>query len=78
MRTLMAFRACISAGQWTADFGIKSALFLTALGVLKNSSSICIITIPLTFIQLWYLPTECIRVFRMVLTINSDCFHKQH
>jgi hypothetical protein len=24
------------------------------------------------------LPTECIYVFRMVLTINSDCFPKQH
>jgi hypothetical protein len=25
-----------------------------------------------------FLPTECICVFRMVLTINSDCFPKQH
>jgi hypothetical protein len=24
------------------------------------------------------LPTQCICVFRMVLTINSDCFPKQH
>jgi hypothetical protein len=24
------------------------------------------------------LPTECICVFRTVLTINSDCFPKQH
>jgi hypothetical protein len=24
------------------------------------------------------LPTECICVFRMALTINSDCFPKQH
>jgi hypothetical protein len=28
-------------------------------------------------IILCILPTECICVFRMVLTINSDCFHKQ-
>jgi hypothetical protein len=27
---------------------------------------------------LYILPTECIHVFRMVLTINSDCFPKQH
>jgi hypothetical protein len=24
------------------------------------------------------LPTQCIYVFRMVLTVNSDCFPKQH
>jgi hypothetical protein len=24
-----------------------------------------------------FLPTECICVFRMVLTINSDCFPQQ-
>jgi hypothetical protein len=24
------------------------------------------------------LPTQCVCVFRMVLTINSDCFPKQH
>jgi hypothetical protein len=24
------------------------------------------------------LPTECVCVFHMVLTINSDCFHKRH
>jgi hypothetical protein len=29
-------------------------------------------------LKLCILPTECICVFRMVLTINSDCFPKQH
>jgi hypothetical protein len=29
-------------------------------------------------IKLCILPSECICVFRMVLTINSDCFTKQH
>jgi hypothetical protein len=28
--------------------------------------------------KLYILPTQCICVFRMVLTINSDCFPKQH
>jgi hypothetical protein len=32
----------------------------------------------LTFSKLHILPTECIYVFRMVLTINSNCFPKQH
>jgi hypothetical protein len=27
---------------------------------------------------LFILPTQCICLFRMVLTINSDCFPKQH
>jgi hypothetical protein len=29
-------------------------------------------------LKLCNLPTECICVFRMVLTINIDCFPKQH
>jgi hypothetical protein len=29
-------------------------------------------------LELRILPTQCICVFRMVLTINSDCFPKQH
>jgi hypothetical protein len=29
-------------------------------------------------LQLCILPTQCMCVFRMVLTINSDCFPKQH
>jgi hypothetical protein len=29
-------------------------------------------------LELCILTTECICVFRMVLTINSDCFPKQH
>jgi hypothetical protein len=28
--------------------------------------------------KLCILPTHCICVFRMVLTINSDCFPKEH
>jgi hypothetical protein len=28
--------------------------------------------------KLCIMPTQCISVFRMVLTINSDCFPKQH
>jgi hypothetical protein len=28
--------------------------------------------------ELCILPTQCICVFRMVLTTNSDCFPKQH
>jgi hypothetical protein len=28
--------------------------------------------------ELCMLPTECICVFHMILTINSDCFPKQH
>jgi hypothetical protein len=29
-------------------------------------------------LKLCILPTQCICVFRMVLTINSNCFPKQH
>jgi hypothetical protein len=28
--------------------------------------------------ELYILPTECVVVFHMVLTINSEFFHKQH
>jgi hypothetical protein len=35
-------------------------------------------TICFNKLKLWILPTKCICVFRMVLTINSDCFPKQH
>jgi hypothetical protein len=33
---------------------------------------------PLNTLKLCILSTHCICVFRMVLTINSDCFPKQH
>jgi hypothetical protein len=42
---------------------------------------IAVDTIYTTFfntLKLRILPTQCIFVFRMVLTINSDCFPKQH
>jgi hypothetical protein len=32
----------------------------------------------LSLSKLHILLTQCIHVFRMVLTINSDCFPKQH
>jgi hypothetical protein len=35
-------------------------------------------TTSFNILKLCILPTECIFVFRVVLTINSDCFPKQH
>jgi hypothetical protein len=35
-------------------------------------------TICFNILKFYILHTQCICVFRMVLTINSDCFHKQH
>jgi hypothetical protein len=50
-----------------------------------QSPEYCICSPPLRFVsmfpvryKLYILPTQCICVFRMVLTINSDCFRKQH
>jgi hypothetical protein len=40
--------------------------FINTLKTSFNTTKLCI------------LPTQCICVFRMVLTINSDCFPKQH
>jgi hypothetical protein len=40
--------------------------------------SICTTCFNITCTKLCIPPTECICVFRMVLTINSDCFPKQH
>jgi hypothetical protein len=40
-----------------------------------------VVTICTTFfniLKLYILPTQCICVFRMVLTVNSDCFPQQH
>jgi hypothetical protein len=50
---------------------VKNSFNLWSLVV--NIYTICFNTL-----KLCILPTECICVFRMVLTINSDCFPKQH
>jgi hypothetical protein len=42
----------------------------------KPRGSIC--TARFNILKFWVLPTEYICVFHMVLTINSDCFSKQH
>jgi hypothetical protein len=46
------------------------------INLLKPSSSLC--TACVNTLQICIVPTQCICVFRMVLTINSDCFPKQH
>jgi hypothetical protein len=44
----------------------------------EELSPVTICTICFDILKLCILPTECICVFRVVLTINSDCFPKQH
>jgi hypothetical protein len=39
---------------------------------------VTIYTIFFNILTLWVLPTECICVFHMVFTVNSDSFPKQH
>jgi hypothetical protein len=52
--------------------------YLLQLNILTLQSPV--VTVCTTFFntpKLCILPTQCIYVFRMVLTINSDCFPKQ-
>jgi hypothetical protein len=46
---------------------------LTLQSLAVSISTTCFDTLTLRI-----LPTQCICVFSMVLTINSDCFPKQH
>jgi hypothetical protein len=43
-----------------------------------KSPVVTICTTRFNTLKLCILPTQCICVFHMVLTINSDCFPKQH
>jgi hypothetical protein len=43
---------------------------------LKPSGSVC--TTRFKILKLCILPEECVCVFRVVLTVNSDCCPKQH
>jgi hypothetical protein len=55
-------------GHWWPQCRVDSIGLHPSLDQLKKSNTpkLCI------------LPTECICVFHMVLTVNSDCFPKQH
>jgi hypothetical protein len=54
----------------------KILVWLTDFNILKPGYSIC--STCCNTLKLCILPTQCVCVFRMVLTINSDCFPKQH
>jgi hypothetical protein len=54
----------------------KISAFKTRLNLQSQVATICITCF--NILELCILPTECVCVFRVVLTINSDCFPKQH
>jgi hypothetical protein len=58
--------AGVSAEIWTAHF-------FNSLKQVVTIYSIC-----LTMLKFWVVPTECIYVFRMALTVNSDFLPKQY
>jgi hypothetical protein len=55
---------------------VKSKVYLLLLTFQSPEVTIC--TTCCNALKLCIPPTQCICVFRMVLTINSDCFPKQH
>jgi hypothetical protein len=57
----------------------KNVLYVYTDGsILFGSPVVTICTTYYNTLKLCILTTECICVFRMVLTINRDCFPKQH
>jgi hypothetical protein len=62
-------------GGWGGGSDFRKR-FITHINPL-NPSNYCMYHL-LQHTKLCILPTQCICVFRMVLTINSDCFPKQH
>jgi hypothetical protein len=50
---------------------VGSAISSSSKNPLQLSNTCCNIT------KLCFLATECVYVLRMILAINSDCFHKQ-
>jgi hypothetical protein len=51
---------------------------VNVINPLKHSNNGIYIPPALTLKKLSILPTQCVYVFRMVLTINSDYFPKRH
>jgi hypothetical protein len=43
-----------------------------------ESTAVIVCTACFNILKLYILPTECVVVFHMVLTINSEFFPKQH
>jgi hypothetical protein len=52
---------------------IRTGHFFNSLKPVVTVYTTCI-----NMLKLWVIPTECICMLRMVLTINSDFFPKQH
>jgi hypothetical protein len=58
--------------KWTLQRAREARLAISWTFLLKPSGYY------MHILKLYILPTECVVVFRMVLTINSEFFPKQH
>jgi hypothetical protein len=81
---MLAICAAITLYEMTVFHAVRSTLqFLLSFGPRYSSEPITAywqlyVPLALTFKKLRILSTQCIYVFRMVLTINSDYFPKEH